>query len=64
MREDSISDAWSESRIDKPKKYPMPLWLTDEDFEYIVTTLWKCRKSEPRCAELYDRLNKIIEVSK
>ena len=36
MREDSISDAWSESRIDKPKKYNMPIWLTDEDFDYIV----------------------------
>ncbi len=66
MREDSISDAWSESRIDKPKKYPMPLWLTDEDFEYIVQTLWKCRKNtgEPKCGELYERLSKIVEVSK
>ena len=45
MREDSISDAWSESRIDKPKKYNMPIWLTDEDFDYIVLALWKCRKN-------------------
>jgi len=61
---DEIEEAWSESRIDKPKKYPMPLWLTDEDFEYIVTTLWKCRKSEKKCNDLYERLNTILQGAK
>ena len=63
---DEIEQAWSESRIDKPKKYTMPIWLTDEDFEYIVQALWKCRKNtgEPQCGKLYERLNQILEVSK
>ena len=57
---DAIEEAWSESRIDKPKKYSMPIWLTDEDFDYIVLALWKCRKNtgEPKCTELYKGLNK------
>ena len=44
----------------------MPLWLTDEEFEYVVQALWKCRKNtgEPQCAKLYERLNQILEVSK
>ena len=63
---DRIVEAWSESRIDKPKKYPMPLWLTDEEFEYVVTALWKCRKNtgEPQCGKLYERLSRILEVAK
>tara|TARA_B100001996_G_scaffold299752_1_gene240202 strand:- start:376 stop:579 length:204 start_codon:yes stop_codon:yes gene_type:complete len=63
---DPITEAWSESRIDKPKKYPMPLWLTDEEFEYVVTALWKCRKNtgEPQCGKLYERLSRILEVAK
>ena len=61
---DEIEEAWSESRINKPKKYPMPLWLTDEDFEYIVNTLWKCRKSETKCNDLYERLNTILKGAK
>ena len=66
MIEDNISDAWSESRINKPKNYPMPLWLTDEEFEYVVQALWKCRKNtgEPQCGKLYERLRQILEVSK
>ena len=58
---DEIEQAWSESRIDKPKKYTMPFWITDEDFEYIVQALWKCRKSEDRCGELYERFLTIKE---
>ncbi len=66
MREDSISDAWSESRIEKPKKYNMPIWLTDEDFDYIVLALWKGRKNagESKCAELYTRFKAIQDAAK
>jgi len=65
MKEDAISDAWSESRIDKPKKYNMPIWLTDEDFDYIVLALWKCRKNsgEAKCTELYNRFKQIQDVA-
>ena len=63
---DAIEEAWSESRIDKPKKYSMPIWLTDEDFEYIILALWKCRKNsgESKCAELYNRFKQIQDVAK
>ena len=61
---DAIEEAWSESRIDKPKKYSMPIWLTDEDFDYIVLALWKCRKNtgEPQCEKLYEKLKLVKEV--
>jgi hypothetical protein len=63
---DAIEEAWSESRIDKPKKYSMPIWLTDEDFDYIVLALWKCRKNagESKCTELYNRFKQIQDVAK
>ena len=61
---DEIEQAWSETRINKPKNYKMPIWLTDEDFEYIVQALWKCRKSEERCGELYERFLNIKEGAK
>ena len=33
---DEVEESWSESRLNKPKKYPMPLWLTDEEFDKMV----------------------------
>ena len=32
---DEIEQAWSETRINKPKNYKMPIWLTDEDLSLI-----------------------------
>ena len=55
---DEIEQAWSETRINKPKNYKMPIWLTDEDFEYILKVLSK------EGGELYERFVTIKEGSK
>ena len=31
-----------------------------DDFEYILQQLWKCRKSEPKCEELYEKYTNLI----
>ena len=33
-----------------------------EDFEYILTQLWKCRKSEKRCEELYEKYKRCMPI--
>lgn len=33
-----------------------------EDFEYMVQQLWKCRKSEPKCEELYNKYKGLIPI--
>ena len=49
---DEVEESWSESRLNKPKKYPMPLWLTDEEFDKMVESLWIRRKSD----QLFEKL--------
>ena len=36
----------------------MDLPINKEEFDYIVTALWKCRKNtgEPACNKLYEKL--------
>mgnify|MGYP001196491088 FL=1 len=38
--------------------------VTKEELEYIVTALWKCRKTEgePKCVQVYDKLKPLLEV--
>ena len=31
-----------------------------DDMTYILTQLWKCRKSEKRCEELYEKYKALI----
>jgi len=33
-----------------------------EDFEFMVQQLWKCRKSEPKCEELYNKYKGLIPI--
>ena len=40
----------------------MDLPLNKVEFDYIVTTLWKCRGSEKQCTDLYQKLNLVKEV--
>ena len=40
----------------------MDLPLNKAEFDYIVTTLWKCRGSEKQCTDLYQKLNLVKEV--
>ena len=40
----------------------MDLPLNKVEFDYIVTTLWKCRGSEKQCTDLYDKLKLVKEV--
>ncbi len=42
----------------------MDLPLTNEELDYIVTQLWKGRKSEAKCEELYERLVLVQRVMK
>ncbi len=37
----------------------MPLWLTDEEFDLMVTQVWKSRKTDPACEKLYLRLKAV-----
>ena len=56
---DEVEESWSESRLNKQKKYPMPLWLTDEEFDKMVESLWIRRKSDTLCNALYNRMSAI-----
>ena len=40
----------------------MELPINDEEFEYLVTQLWKCRGSEPKCKDLYEKMKLVKEV--
>ena len=40
----------------------MDLPLNKAEFDYIVTTLWKCRGSEKQCKDLHDKLRLVKEV--
>ena len=40
----------------------MDLPINDDELSYIVTSLWRCRKSEDRCNDLYAKLNLVKEV--
>tara|TARA_B100000945_G_C20217724_1_gene519111 strand:- start:196 stop:381 length:186 start_codon:yes stop_codon:yes gene_type:complete len=40
----------------------MDLPINDDELSYIVTALWRCRKSEDRCNDLYAKLNLVKEV--
>ena len=40
----------------------MDLPLNKTEFDYIVTTLWKCLGSEKQCTDLYQKLNLVKEV--
>jgi len=31
-----------------------------DDMTYILTTLWKCRKTETKCGELYEKYKALI----
>ncbi len=33
-----------------------------EDFEYMVEKLWQCRKSDPKCEELYNKYKGLIPI--
>ena len=33
-----------------------------QEFDYIVTALWRCRKSEDKCGDLYDKMKLVQEV--
>ena len=39
----------------------MDLPIDDKEFDYIVLALWKCRKSEDRCGDLYEKLALVKE---
>ena len=39
----------------------MDLPIDDKEFEYIVLALWKCRKSEDMCGDLYEKLKLVKE---
>ena len=36
--------------------------LKKDELEYIVTVLWKCRKSETKCEELYEKMKALLKV--
>jgi len=36
--------------------------LKKDELEYIVTALWKCRKSETKCEELYEKMKPLLDV--
>ena len=40
----------------------MDLPIDDKEFEYIVRALWRCRGTEKRCGELYEKLQLIKDV--
>ena len=40
----------------------MDLPIDKQEFDYIVTALWKCRKSEDKCGDLYDKMKLVQEV--
>ena len=40
----------------------MDLPINKQEFDYIVTALWRCRKSEDKCGDLYDKMKTVQEV--
>ncbi len=42
----------------------MELPLTNKEFDYVVTQLWKCRGSEESCKKLYEKLLLVQTVMK
>ena len=40
----------------------MDLPIDKQELDYIVTALWKCRKSEDKCGILYEKMKLIQEV--
>lgn len=36
--------------------------LSKEELQYIVTTLWRCKKSESKCEDLYNKMKPLLEV--
>ena len=43
-------------------KSQMLVELKKDELEYIVTALWKCRKSEIKCEELYEKMKPLLDV--
>tara|TARA_R100000234_G_scaffold98869_1_gene67448 strand:- start:448 stop:627 length:180 start_codon:yes stop_codon:yes gene_type:complete len=39
----------------------MDLPIDDKEFDYIVYSLWKCRKTEKQCGDLYEKLALVKE---
>ena len=37
----------------------MDLPIDVKELDYIVTALWKCRKSEEQCNDLYEKLKEV-----
>jgi hypothetical protein len=42
----------------------MNLPIDEKELEYIVMALWKCRKTETQCNDLYEKLKEFHERSK
>ena len=40
----------------------MDLPIDKQELDYIVTALWKCRKSEDKCGDLYSKMKLVQEV--
>ena len=40
----------------------MELPIDKQEFDYIVTALWRCRKSEDKCGDLYNKMKLVQEV--
>ena len=40
----------------------MDLPIDKQEFDYIVTALWWCRKCEDKCGDLYDKMKLVQEV--
>ena len=40
----------------------MDLPVDDKEFEYVLRSLWKCRGTEKRCGELYEKLQLVKDV--
>jgi len=54
MTSKSFEPAYSDTVGSISVRVPM------DDFEYMVQQLWKCRKSEPKCEELYNKYKNLI----
>tara|TARA_B100000945_G_scaffold220083_1_gene177741 strand:+ start:286 stop:468 length:183 start_codon:yes stop_codon:yes gene_type:complete len=40
----------------------MDLPINDKELDYIVSALWKCRKSEEQCNDLYEKMKMVKSV--
>ena len=40
----------------------MDLPIDKQELDYIVTALWKCRRSEDKCGDLYSKMKLVQEV--